>query len=88
MNSIMQWAYIVTLLFCIGDIVAVTNTPTHLPIIEVYYEATKSTQATNVLVVMMVLTIFISLFNILASVSRLTWAFAGDNGVPFSNVFS
>jgi amino acid transporter len=88
LNSIMQWVYMVTVLFCIGDIDAVTNTPTRMPIIEVYYEATKSTHATNLLVVMMALILFISLFNILASVSRLTWAFARDNGLPFSNVFS
>lgn len=88
LNSIMQWAYMVAVLFCIGDIDAVINTPTLLPIIEVYYQATKSVHATNLLVVMMAFILFISLFNIFASVSRLTWAFARDNGLPFSNVFS
>lgn len=88
LNSIMQWAYMVAVLFCIGDIDKVTNTPTMLPIIEVYYEATKSVHATNLLVIMMAFILFISLFNIFASVSRLTWAFARDNGLPFSNVFS
>jgi amino acid transporter len=88
LNSVMQWAFMVAVLFCIGDINAVTNTPTGLPIIEVYWEATKSVHATNILVVMMALILFISLFNIFASVSRLTWAFARDKGLPFSNTFS
>src|ERR1700730_16139418 len=88
LNSIMQWAFMVAVMFCIGDISAVTTTPTGLPIIEVYWEATKSVHATNLLVVMMALILFISLFNIFASVSRLTWAFARDNGLPFSKTFS
>ncbi|KAH8810972.1 amino acid/polyamine transporter I [Xylogone sp. PMI_703] len=88
LNSIMQWAYMVAVLFCIGDIEAVTNTPTGLPIIEVYWEATKSVAATNILVVMMAFILFISLFNIFASVSRLTWAFSRDKGLPFSKTFA
>lgn len=88
MNSSMQFAFMVTIMFCIGDVDQVANTPTLLPIIEVYYQATKSKNATNILVVMMALVLFVSLFNIFASVSRLTWAFARDNGLPFSKTFS
>jgi amino acid transporter len=88
MNSIMQFCFMVTVMFCIGDVDQVTNTPTLLPIIEVYYQATKSKNATNFLVVIMALILFLSLFNIFASVSRLVWAFARDKGLPFSETFS
>jgi choline transport protein len=88
LNSIMQFAYMITVMYCIGDLDQVENTPTGLPIIEVYYQATQSKQATNILVVMMALILFISLFNIFASVSRLTWSFAKDKGLPFSSFFS
>jgi len=88
MNSVMQFAFMVAVMFCIGDVDQVANTPTLLPIIEVYYQATKSHHATNLLVVMMALILFLSLFNIFASVSRLTWAFARDKGLPFSKTFS
>ncbi|KAE9379461.1 amino acid transporter [Stipitochalara longipes BDJ] len=87
-NSIMQFAFMVTVMFCIGDVDEVVNTPTLLPIIEVYYQATQSKAATNILVFMIAFILFISLFNIFASVSRLTWAFARDNGLPFSRTFS
>jgi amino acid transporter len=87
-NSIMQFAFMVTVMFCIGDVDQVVNTPTLLPIIEVYYQATQSKAATNFLVFMIAFILFISLFNIFASVSRLTWAFARDNGLPFSKTFS
>ena len=75
-------------MFCIGDVDTVVNTPTLLPIIEIYYQATKSKAATNLLVAMIALILFISLFNIFASVSRLAWAFSRDNGLPFSKTFS
>ncbi len=88
MNSVMQFAYMVVVMFCIGDVDQVANTPTLLPIIEVYYQATKSKPATNFLVTMMALILFLSLFNIFASVSRLAWAFARDKGLPFSRTFS
>ena len=88
LNSIMMFAFSVCLLYSIGDIDKVANTPTLLPITEVYYQATKSKHATNVLVVMMILILFIAMFNIFASVSRLTWAFATDKGLPFSTFFA
>ena len=87
-SAIMQWAFLICLLFTIGDVEAVTNTPTGLPIIEVYYLATNSVAATNVFVTAIAIVICVSLFNTFASVSRLTWAFARDRGLPFSDVFS
>ncbi|OCK78966.1 amino acid transporter [Lepidopterella palustris CBS 459.81] len=87
MNSLMQFAYILCLLFTIGDVEKVANTPTLLPIIEVYYEATGSKHATNLFVVMLAIIIFIAFFNVFASVSRLVWAFSRDKGLPFSNFF-
>jgi Amino acid permease len=88
LNSIMQFAFMICLMFTIGDLDQVVNSPTLVPIIEVYYQATQSKHGTNFLVVMMAIVLFVSLFNIFASVSRLTWAFARDNGLPFSNWFS
>ena len=87
MNSIMQFAYILCLLFTIGDVDKVANTPTLLPIIEVYYEATGSKHATNLFVVMIAIIILIAFFNVFASVSRLVWAFSRDKGLPFSSFF-
>ena len=88
LNAIMQFAFILTLVFCIGDLDRVTNTPTALPIIEVYYQATGSKGATNLFVVMLAIIIIIAFFNVFASVSRLAWAFSRDNGLPFSRTFA
>jgi choline transport protein len=85
-NATMQFLYMITVLFCIGDVDRVSASP--LPIIEVYYQATGSRAATNVFVFMFIFIIFVSFFNVFASVSRLIWAFSRDNGLPFSRTFA
>jgi choline transport protein len=84
----MLFAFVICLLFTIGDIDKVSNTPTGLPLIEVFYEATKSKNATNFLVSMPAIVLFFTQFNVFASVSRLIWTFAKDNGLPFSRFFT
>ncbi len=86
----MLFAFIICLLFTIGNIDKVTaslNT-TGVPLIEVFYEATKSKPATNFLVSMPAIVLFFSIFNVFASVSRLIWTFAKDKGLPFSRHFA
>lgn len=85
-NAILMFAYILAVLFCVGDYEAVKASP--LPILEVYLQATKSLTVATVLVVVQAAINLLALFNCLASVSRLIWAFARDNGLPFSNFFS
>ena len=85
-NGVGTFAIIITLLFCIGDPVAALTTPTGYPVIEIARAALGNSGAT-------VLTLFIcwngliALFSSMASVSRLTWAFARDKGLPFSGIF-
>ncbi|KAF1352755.1 hypothetical protein EJ07DRAFT_168683 [Lizonia empirigonia] len=86
LNAIMQFFYTITILFTIGDIAIVSADP--LPIIQVYYQATNSRSATNLFVTMLAIIFIIAFFNVFASVSRLLWAFARDNGLPFSQVFA
>jgi amino acid transporter len=88
MNWVMQFAFVVTLLFCIGDIDKVANTPTGMPMIEVYNEALQSKSGTTFLMVVIAVIAVIAMFNMIASVSRLVWAFSKDKGLPFSATFS
>lgn len=85
-NAVLMFAYILAVLFCVGNYEAVKASP--LPILEVYLQATKSLTVATVLVVIQAAINLLALFNCLASVSRLIWAFARDNGLPFSNFFS
>jgi amino acid transporter len=86
----MLFAFMICLLFSIGDIdqVSSTGTKTGVPLIAVFYQATKSKSATNFLVSMPAIILFFTLFNVFASVSRLIWTFAKDKGLPFSRQFA
>lgn len=87
-SGIIMFAFVIVLLFCLGDVDRVTNTPTGFPIIETLYEATGNKGATVFMVMGIYFIIAASQFNILASVSRLAWAFAKDGGLPFSTTFA
>ncbi|EQB55733.1 LPXTG-domain-containing protein [Colletotrichum gloeosporioides Cg-14] len=85
-NSVMLVAFVIVLLFYIGPVDTLSTAP--LPLIYVVYNATGSRASTNALISLVAIIIFLALFNMLASVSRLVWVFAKDNGLPFSNFFS
>lgn len=83
----MLFIFVIVLLFYIGPLDdEITLAP--LPLIYVIFRATGSKPATNALVALVAVILFFALFNIFASVSRLVWIFARDNGLPFSNFFS
>ena len=84
-NGLAGFAYILTILYSIVDTTAVLNTPTGFPIIAVFQQATGSSQAATAMLVGVLSVFTFALFGSSASVSRLTWAFARDNGLPFSN---
>ncbi|KAJ5385294.1 amino acid permease [Penicillium concentricum] len=87
-NGILALGYLIAILYCMGDYAEAVTTPTGYPIIQITYQATKSKAATYVLMTMGILPGWIGFFNGLASVTRLTWAFARDNGLPFSVFFT
>ncbi|CAN9241415.1 unnamed protein product [Alternaria alternata] len=84
-NGLMQLIYMITVLFTMGDAKRVSASP--LPIIEVYYQATGSKAATNLFIFMLIYIIFVSFFNVFASVSRLIWAFSRDGGLPSDSTY-
>ena len=86
LNAIMQFLYMMTVLFTIGDVDIVLADP--LPILQVYYQATGSRAATNFFVSIITVLAMIAFFNCFASTSRLVWAFSRDNGLPFSPTFA
>lgn len=85
LNAIMQFVwFLVVLYYGFNDPVAIASAPLGLAIVGVYLSATGSKAATNVLVSFHLVILFGSFFNILASTSRLTWAFSQNKGLPFS----
>lgn len=87
-NGTLAFSFVLVLLFCIGDVKTALDTKTGYPIIEIFYQATGSVRAATAMQCAITAVGFISSLGVVASVSRLTWAFARDGGLPFSPFFA
>jgi choline transport protein len=87
-NGTLAFVFAIVLLFCIGNIENALTTPTGYPIIEIFYQATGSMKATTIMQASIIFVGLASSLGVVASVSRLTWAFARDGGLPYSTFFA
>lgn len=84
-NGAMGWIMIITLCFFIGDISTILETSTGYPFIQVLYNVTGSKAGTSVLVAIIIVVVVFGCVTNFATSSRQMWAFARDNGFPFSS---
>ncbi|KAI0015393.1 putative choline transport protein [Xylariomycetidae sp. FL0641] len=82
LNGSTGWAMVLAVLFCLGDIDSVINSPTGFPFIQVFYNGTGKAGAT-VMTVIVVVIIWCAVIGFAATASRMTWSFARDRGLPF-----
>ncbi|KAK5194141.1 hypothetical protein LTR99_005628 [Exophiala xenobiotica] len=87
-NGTAGFAYILAVLYSITDPDAVLSNETGFPIIGVFLEATNNQKAATAMMTAVIIVFTMNLFGIVASVSRLIWAFSRDKGLPFSAFFS
>ncbi|KAM3447806.1 hypothetical protein MY3296_008376 [Beauveria thailandica] len=84
LNMPFAFGLLLTYLFSIGDVHDALNDRTGFPFMYVFRKATGSVRgATGLTIVVLVLLIMVTISS-LASTSRQTFAFARDNGLPFS----
>ncbi|KAJ5721464.1 uncharacterized protein N7483_009398 [Penicillium malachiteum] len=88
LGAVTGFVFLLTLCFCIGDIAATANSSTGVPVIQIIYDSTGSKAATCILTTLITVIVIVAGNNILAEGSRSVYAFARDNGLPFSKVFS
>lgn len=74
----------ITYCFTLGDPGADLESPTGFPTIAAFYYATRSTAGTSVMIAVIIVNVTSSCISTLATVSRQTWSFARDGGLPFS----
>jgi choline transport protein len=78
----------ITFCYCVGDTMSVLTSELGTPYIQVFLNTTGSTSgATGLTIIMLVIAIF-ACVAVMATNSRQLFAFARDNGVPFSRTFS
>ncbi|RTE85178.1 hypothetical protein BHE90_000340 [Fusarium euwallaceae] len=87
-NGTLGFGFLVALLFCMGDIESALNTPTGFPIIQIFYNITGSIAAATALTSAVTIMAALSTVPLITSAARLMWAFARDQGLPFSTHLS
>jgi choline transport protein len=83
-NGVLGFTMLIAILFCIGDIDAALSTPTGFPFIEIFYQAAGSAAGATAMSALILSMVTFATLATLAASSRMMWAFARDNGLPFS----
>ncbi|KAF9879584.1 hypothetical protein CkaCkLH20_03127 [Colletotrichum karsti] len=87
-NGVLGFAFLIALLFCMGDVDSALATSTGFPIIQIFYNITGNLAATNAMTAAITIMAAISTVPLLTSAARMMWAFASDQGLPFANAIS
>ena len=87
-NGILGFGFLLGLLFSVTDIEGALKSSTKSPIVEITYQAVQSKSATTAIVSLFIVLAICAEIGMVASTSRLTWAFARDNGLPLSKFFA
>ena len=87
-NFFLAFIFLLGLLFGVQDIESILDSPTPTPIVEIMYKNLQSKKATTGVIGLFIVVCLCEEMGTLASLSRLTWAFARDNGLPFSKFFA
>lgn len=87
-GAVTGFIFLIAVCFCIGDITTVANTPTLVPLIQIYFDSTNSTVGSCILASLIVVIDLGCANALLAEGSRSLYAFARDRGLPFSSLIS
>lgn len=88
LNGIPGFAALMAVLSCAGNIENAENSPTVYSFNEIIYQATYSTRGATAMVCVILALVFFATIGLIATASRMTWAFVRDNGLPRSNWLS
>lgn len=84
-NGSLGFIMVITFCFTLGNIFDILATPTGYPFIQVFYNATQSNAGTSIMTAILIINITSACISTVATVSRQTWSFARDKGLPFSS---
>ncbi|EXJ93406.1 hypothetical protein A1O1_01798 [Capronia coronata CBS 617.96] len=83
-----SFTFLVALLFCVTDMNEIVTSPTGVPVLVIFYQSTGSQAAAIALTCLIFVSIMFSEIGGILISGRTTWAFARDNGMPFSEYLS
>ena len=88
LNGSLGFAITIAFSFTLGDMETDLKSATGFNFIQVFFDATNSHVGASVMTAIPIALVVCASFGFLASASRQTWAFARDNGLPFSGFLS
>ncbi len=88
LNGSMGFIMVITFCFTLGSVYDIIDTPTGYPFIQVFYNVTQSNVGTTIMTSILIVNVTSACISTVATVSRQTWSFARDNGLPFSSFVS
>lgn len=80
-NGILGFAFLLALLFCMGDVQTALESSTGYPIIQIFYSVTGSPAASSAMTSTLVLMAGMATIPLLASTGRMLWSLANDRGM-------
>ncbi|PQE33967.1 choline transport protein [Rutstroemia sp. NJR-2017a WRK4] len=78
LNGILGFAMLIAVLFCAGNIEDALQSPTGFPFIEIFNQATGSISGATGMTVIIVLAQILACIGIIATATRMTWAFTRE----------
>ncbi|TIA33117.1 amino acid transporter [Aureobasidium pullulans] len=85
-NGFLGFGMMLIMLFCIGDVQDALNSPTGFPFIQIFQQALPNSIAFTTGLASLLLVLLVSaVVAVTAAASRVTWAFARDDGLPGSS---
>ncbi|KAI5206328.1 hypothetical protein AUEXF2481DRAFT_179093 [Aureobasidium subglaciale EXF-2481] len=87
-NALLAFIMGITLSFTLGDPEMIAASPTNEPFIQIFFNATNSYGATNVMCAIVIIVLMCNCISEVATASRQIWAFARDHGLPGSRWLS
>jgi len=82
LNGVLGFGMLIGLLFCLGDLNAALQSPTGYPFMEIFLQGVQSQTGATFMVLILIILTFCGTISIVATSSRLYWAFARDRGLP------
>ena len=84
-NGSMGFIMTITFCFTLGNPMDIIFSPTGYPFIQAFYNVTGSHVGTAIMTAIIIVNITSACISTVATVSRQTWSFARDGGLPFSS---
>lgn len=85
-NVMMAFVMVIVFLYTVGDVERVASS--RYPLMDICLQATGSVRGATAMVSMIIIILLSGQIGTLASVSRLTWAWARDGAFPGSSYFA